>query len=85
MLRRIVVFTLIVFFATGTLVAMAGDKSAGQEKSGWQCAYNWFAGLDKACAKTAENCCRACGKICCKTCQTDCGGKCCSACCKKQR
>lgn len=83
MARRIAVLVVMVFFAAGTVAAMAGDGSGCQEKNALQCMYDWFAGCNKSCPKTPDNTCRACDKACCRTCQTDCSGKCCADCCKK--
>ena len=82
MLKNIVVLLLVaMFLVTGTVV-MAEGKCSGQGKNVLQCMYNWFAGCDKAPAKTADNTCMSCAKKCCQTCQTDCGCKCCAKCSK---
>ena len=82
MFKNIVVLLLVaMFLVTGTVV-MAGEGSSCKDKNVMQCMYNWFAGCDKAPAKTADNTCMACCKKCCQTCQTDCGCKCCAKCSK---
>ena len=79
-MKNIVALALVaVFLVTGTVV-MAEGKSCCSDKNVLQCMYNWFAGCEKAPAKTAENSCMACGKKCCQTCQTNCGHSCCAKC-----
>ncbi len=80
MLKKTVVFILVAVFLVAGSIVMAEGKSCGQDKNVLQCMYNWFAGCDKAPAKTAENSCMSCGKKCCQTCQTECGCKCCAKC-----
>ncbi len=83
MTRRMVILVFLVFFALGTIAAMAADGPVTRKKSVLQAMYNWFGTWDKLCVNRSERCCKACEKKCCDDCNIDCGGTCCSNCVKK--
>lgn len=77
MAKRVLFIAFVVFFALGTVTALAAENGF------WQSMYDGFSGWGKSCEKstTSTCCCKSCGKQCCAKCDTDCGGKCCSKCC----
>ncbi len=83
MIRRVAILVFLLFFASGTIAAMAAGGPATGKKSYFQEYYNWFGTWDKLCLNKSDRFCRACEKKCCDNCNMNCGGTCCSNCGKK--
>ena len=83
MAKKVVILTLVVFFAIGAVAVIAGGDSSCKGKNALQSVYNWFGSWDKVCVNKDARLCKACDKKCCADCNMDCGGTCCPNCCKK--